>query len=57
MSLLFTILSFLGHILSGEAFSLWKEHKLTEAIDAKNKANSLSDADAINELRDEWTRK
>lgn len=57
MSTIFAILGFLGHLLSGEAFSLWKAHKQAEANDAKNNANSLSDSDAVNELRDKWTRK
>lgn len=56
MSIVSMILSFFWHIMSGETFNLWKAHKQSEADDAKNKTNALSDIAAVDELHTKWTR-
>jgi hypothetical protein len=51
------IIGFLWHLLSGEAYTLWKQHKLNEAISAQNKDASLADDAAIKRLSEDYTRK
>jgi hypothetical protein len=51
------VFGFLWHLVSGDAYRLWADHKQSEADDAKNKTNALSDSAAVIELRDKWTTK
>lgn len=43
-------------LVAGNFKDLWQEHQAKEADDAKNKAESLSDTAAVDELRAKWTR-
>lgn len=51
------ILEILKALVAGDFKRLWQEHKDKEALDAKNKAESLSDHDAVDELRTKWTKR
>lgn len=45
----------LKDLLTGEFFRIWHEHKIDEAANAQNDANSMSDDDIAKQLR-KWQR-
>jgi hypothetical protein len=54
MSWITGILRLLGFV--EYAAKLWEAHKLKGAINEANKADSLSDVDAVERLRKDWER-
>lgn len=50
------IISFLWHLLSGEAYGLWKEHKQKEAQNVQNDVAGMPNASVTDKLQS-WTRK
>ena len=50
------IISAIVNLLEKAGWRWWMTHKIEEANEAKNKAESLSDVAAVDELHTKWTR-